>query len=579
MNQVGEKTRLNRAFSLAAAAIGGLWLLFIWHRNYNLLGEFYDYSIVTSAGGYLHAGLKPYRDFGTPLQSLTIYLCYFAELIFGHRYLALAYANLVLGLGFYLIMLWFLRGRLPPLLGVLTAAALTVATVFQQGVLWYNSIATVLMTLMVCGAAILYQQRRISALLGWICALLFLSSMCKINFHALAFALVCGILALLFFRLDGGDRKVLLKYVPVLLLAAFVLGPVVEVLVNGITFHQFVDNVMKTPTGRLKAFYWLLDPALYLGTLSSRPYPDDWSGGIFLNSFLVYGICAYLAMFKSEKMAQAQISGTGLFSLKYLAPIMLLVSFFISLVLTVTNIDTEFLTDSFLVTGLVATLIMFQDGMTSLQSFGFKAGIFLLSACFFVAGSASAFMHSRVRLTEHGWTLTMIDAMLQKRQLSALKDAVPFYNAESISQTLTPYFGGVHFTELARSRLARITAFMEKNDLNSHPQKVYWGPGLEILNRVYGTVPAGHLPLWYHLGVSVRNDDGPRIVETLKKDDFEWIVIPTRWTKNLPSAVSDYINSDYEKLEDDDLQIFHRRHSSADMSYQSARSVSEMRQN
>lgn len=536
--------RLNSVVRLAAVAIGGLWLLFIWHRNYNLLGDFYDYSIVTSAGGYLQAGLRPYHDFSSPLQSLTIYLCYFAELVFGHRYLALGYANLVLGLGFYLLMLWLLRGRLPPLLGVLTAAALTVATVFQHGILWYNSIAIVLMTLLVCGAAVLYQQRRVSALLGWICVLLFLSSMCKINFHALGLALVCGILGLLLFRLDNGKRKRLLRFLPVVLLAGLVLGPVVELLVNGITFHEFVENVMKTPQGRLQSFYWFLDPTFYLGSISEAHYPDDWSSGIFLRGLLPYGLCAYLVL-KSEKTVQAQTSGTGLFSMRYLAPIMLLLFFFTGMLLAATNSETEILTASFLVTGLVAAFIMFQGEMSPLQSFWFKTSIFLVSAYFFVAGSASAFMHSRVRFGE---------------RLSALKNAVPFYSAESISPTLTRYFSGVQFTEPARSRLTKVVAFMEKNDLNSHPQKVYWGPGLEILNRVYGNVPAGGLPLWYHLGVSVKNDDGPRIVEALKHEDFEWIVT-ARWIEQMPAAVRDYLNSDYEKLENDNIVLLHRRRS------------------
>src|ERR1041384_7276040 len=129
-----RKVSLLRLSILAAL----LFLLLIWHRNYNLLGSFYDSSILTSACGHLEAGLKPYRDFTTPLQSLTIYTCYGGEWIFGRRYLSLAYANLVVGVVFFLLLLRLLKNRLPAYLRVTTATALCAATFFQHGIVWVN---------------------------------------------------------------------------------------------------------------------------------------------------------------------------------------------------------------------------------------------------------------------------------------------------------------------------------------------------------------------------------------------------------------------------------------------------------
>jgi hypothetical protein len=58
---------------LTTCILGSLYLLYLWSRNYYLLGELYGYSIIASACGHLRDGLLPYRDFTTSLQSLTIY--------------------------------------------------------------------------------------------------------------------------------------------------------------------------------------------------------------------------------------------------------------------------------------------------------------------------------------------------------------------------------------------------------------------------------------------------------------------------------------------------------------------------
>lgn len=53
---------------LTLVAMGCLYLL--WRVNANKLGSLYDYSVIANGNGYLEQGLRPYRDFFTPQQTL-----------------------------------------------------------------------------------------------------------------------------------------------------------------------------------------------------------------------------------------------------------------------------------------------------------------------------------------------------------------------------------------------------------------------------------------------------------------------------------------------------------------------------
>lgn len=84
------------------------------------------------------------------------------------------------------------------------------------------------------------------------------------------------------------------------------------------------------------------------------------------------------------------------------------------------------------------------------------------------------------------------------------------------------------------------------------------GPGLEILNEVYDNPPRVRLPLWFHLGVTVREQDSPRIIAELQRGDYEWIVA-AKWISEMPQGVRDYINANYDAQGDEDLHFFHKK--------------------
>jgi hypothetical protein len=545
--------------SLFFFALGALYLLFLWSRNYNLLGDTYDYSIVISACAHLRAGLTPYRDFTTPLQSLTIYLCAAAEWIFGRRYLALACGNLALGLGFYIAILACLNARLPRLLQILAAVAICGATFFQHGILWYNPVAMLLITLIVWCAALWYREGGIQPrYMAALCILLYLSSMCKLNFHILGLAIVISILFLLFLKSPKADRRLLIWILPALVFAGTVPGPVTELLLNHATPREFMENVLLTPRGRVNYLGFFLGPTLYFGTLSNF-YPDNPISGIYWKGVLIYGACILWVSQKSRAPAEETRPERGNFSLNREFPVLLAGFLAGSMLLSVSNVETEILTAVFLVVGLLTAHLMFAPLMSAAQTRGLEFCITILCGLFCLYGGFSAILHSRVRYVDASWTVNVLRAMQRESPMDAMKLRFPFYPAAEVNPRLKSYFGGVRFTETTRDRMVRITAFMDKHRLNDQPGKVFWGPGLEIMNAVYNDPPRVRLPLWFHMNVTVRDGDSPRLIGAFKQADYEWLVIAVRWLPEMPTGVKDYFEENYEGQADGDLLVFHKK--------------------
>jgi len=545
----GQRPHPTKALLWLAASV--VFLIFIWHRNYNRLGSFYDYSILTSAVGHLHAGLHPYRDFTTPLQSLTIYLCDAAELAFGRHYLALAYANLIAGLlGGYLV-LRLLDTSLPFLLRLLIAIAFCVSTFFQHGILWYDSVAMLLLVLTCLQAAKIVAVPEIPrAEILKLCLLLFLSSINKLNFHLLALAIVC----LAFVGrclLQPARTKSSVSRLALLVVTAIVPGPICEILLNHTTPGEFIENVLRTPSGRGTALLHLLDPNLYLGKLWDF-YPDSWISGVFLIGFIIYLGSLYMVITSPDVSAPANRF------VKICAWILYPLFFIASLLLTATDLDTEILTSVFLLIGLALVPGLLAKQLSPTQQLVLRAGIAVFATFFLIAGSASAFMHSRIRYWDSSWTSSMLDAIRTKRTLSAIKNAVPFHDAKTISPALEPYFTGVRFTETAQKKLARVASFMKRFEGTTNAPDIYWGPDLEILGRVYNTPYRGRLPLWYHNKVSVREQDAPWIIRELEQARYEWIVA-TPLVNDMPQEVREYIQKSYDCVEDDEILVYHRR--------------------
>jgi hypothetical protein len=437
----------------------------------------------------------------------------------------------VVGLAFYASTLLLLRGRLPFLLCVLSGVAMTVATFFQHGILWYNSIAMMLLALILWLGAIIGRQLGLKkSHLTTLCALLFLSSMTKANFHLLALAMAVVTLSYCFLRSDSRQRKDFVWAMPLIFLSSLVLGPVVEVAVNGTTFHDFVEQVFRTPHGRLQEILPQLRKASFYFNTAHDFYPDDYSGGIYLAGAVIYAFCAGMT---ARKLPGATESSRPNMPFRWQSSVIILLAglFISSLLLTASNTEIQVLTASYLIVGLIAIYVMFADLMAPTQNRCFRVAIGLLCAFFLIVGGATSFKHSRLRFLE---SRTYIS-----------------HGKASVSPGLSGYFEGVRFTKTAWAKVTCINKFVEKFHLAGAPGKIYWGPGLEIFNRVYDVSPTGRLPLWYHKKVSVNESDGPRIVEALNQNNFEWFIASSDFIWEMPNAAELYMHQEFALEEDD----------------------------
>lgn len=532
------------------------FLVFIWGRNFNLLGSFFDYSILTSAVGHIQAGLLPYRDFTTPLQSLTIYLCYLAEMIFGRRYLALSYANLVVGFATYALVMKMLGQRLSFYLRILVTTAFCACTFFQHGILWYNSVAMALLTFTCLQAVRVFHKPQIDFSDGLkLCALVFLSSMNKLNFHALGMATVVMVLSLRWWRRRDHFRLTLMTLSAVIF-SGIILGPVVETVVNHTTLHNFAKNVFGAAGGRGTGLFYFLNPYLYLGVIQDF-YPDNWSSGLYLIGFCAYLCCLCAAMSRANDSTEEVADGKSF--ARWMSSAALLYVLVASMLLTTTNMEIEILTSSLLLVGLVCVFSLTGEQLPQSAQTVFKSTILFLGVFFLIAGGSSAFMHSRVRYTETPWSAMMIRAFHDQRKLSALKNAVPFFETTTISPEFGPYLSGVQVTEPSQKKLSKVAAFMAQTHGSADASDIYWGPGLEILNRVYTNRLQGRLPLWYHLKVTVRDQDVPGIIEELQRSRYQWFVASDSIV-HLPDDLLDYFKNNYERVEKDEIVVYHRIH-------------------
>jgi hypothetical protein len=142
-----------RAWSWLALVAAVVAAVVPWWRNHDHLRDFYDYGTYAAAVGRLTSGERPYVDFETPLQSLTLVILQGSEWVWGERFLALMYANGVFVVA-ALAGLWFAlrRCQVDSVVAALLAGGLVVASAAQHGIISKNALGLWFCALAVWGA-------------------------------------------------------------------------------------------------------------------------------------------------------------------------------------------------------------------------------------------------------------------------------------------------------------------------------------------------------------------------------------------------------------------------------------------
>jgi|HubBroStandDraft_2_1064218.scaffolds.fasta_scaffold78400_1 hypothetical protein len=510
---------------LVLAASVGI-LVFLWSLNYNKLGYFYDYSIMSDAAFKYASGLRPYRDFTTPIQSFSIWLAYASEVVFGPRYLALAYMNLVLALGLFFLVVEYVRRAFSFRLACLVAMALSVSSFLQHGIIWYNSIGLLLVSAVTLKGADLLRSRIIRTRdVVWMTALLLMVGLTKLNFFFVSILVIMAFAAVGAkedMRLRGRKKNIARA---VLFLALCGAPPIIETLANHVTFSTWLrEVVLETASQRFSFLRVMLKPSFYIAELNPW-WPGTILAGCVLICLVVYIVLAS-ATVRQYREDEHKDSGGMIIRLGFIC------LFWVSaILLVVSNVDIESLSLSCCLLGVVAMGTSGQFSRETLKK-SIRNSAILLGSYFLLVGTVSAARHARLSLTGKsfpGYTIS--------------KDGEP------------PYLRGVQLSHQEIEILADTRKLMDENP----GVRVYWGPGLEILNRIYGGVTDPAFPLWYHLNASVKESDSPRINEAIRRSGAGLVVMDKMWLGRVPIGEQKYLEKEWSRDKDDDPLLVYRK--------------------
>lgn len=263
MRLVPSPSRRRRLF-VALAVFATAMALLPWWRNHRYLRDFMDYGLVMSAVAQIEAGLRPYTDFATPVQSATFWLNAVAESLFGGTYQAMTWGNAALILVALPLLAWLFARRWPLWAAVPVAWAIVAGSASQHTIIWYNSLGVLcLAAVAAAGALAPVLGRGQLAVHAITAAALWLGGANKLNFHLVALAIAVG-WPLRAWLLGTARLR------PILATLAFIAGSGValplatELLWTGATPAEWWHNVVGLPAARAGYFLRLAEAKAYL---------------------------------------------------------------------------------------------------------------------------------------------------------------------------------------------------------------------------------------------------------------------------------------------------------------------------
>lgn len=240
----------------------------IWLRNRDILREMMDYLTIVNVVGKVDAGMKPFSDVRTPMQSAVFIFNFLTERVFGASYLGLTWGGLVQAVLGGILMLRLLWRHWGPLGSWLAASALMLAGLLQHMIFFYNTLGILCLGLVVGGLAIEPRFRPWASVNSLIVLIaLIIGGGNKLNYQGAALALG-GMLVLVAWVEGGLRRSEMLVTAGWLVMAGCVLPLVGELWWTGATFDQWWRNVVELPT----AYQGLLGRAAEAGIYLHPPY-------------------------------------------------------------------------------------------------------------------------------------------------------------------------------------------------------------------------------------------------------------------------------------------------------------------
>ncbi len=511
----GPGRRVLAGFLLFGAFMAAVF--FIWLRNRDILRDLYDYSTVVTAAGKVSAGLRPYTDVRSPMQTSVYYFNWLTEAVFGANYLALTKGGLLLALAGGSMLAWMLRRTFGGVGAALLAGAVMLAGLVQHVVIFYNPVGIVCFGVVIAGLAAnprLWPVRSLETLLVY--AALFIGGTNKLNFQALTVAMG-ALLILRAWRARDISGRDCGRSVALLFLAGVAAPLAFELLWTGASFRLWLDEVLLMPVARHQAIKTAWDLKLLLGPphefhhhLLFRPM-----GGFGLA--LLLGVGGWALWRKPDHPRD--------FSELALRAALVLAGGAGAALLMVTNHETIMLTTlAFLLSAAAIFVACRRPGVRGDRWVGYAivAASFVWSGC----GGYAAWHGSRV-----------------------LYAPDPPPRSEYVRLHQAPralvYFEGVRFPAPMLASLKTLAQRVRALESSRGGMRgVLFGPAVEWLERAYPEAIVPDMPIWYHSGTSLSEQDGPWFNAVLQRQGVKRIVTDANW-EIWPQALEQSFRENY----------------------------------
>lgn len=494
-----------------------------WLRNRDILSDLYDYSSMIAAVGKVEAGLKPYADFRSTMQSACYVLPDLVEQVFGHNYLGLTWGGLLLSLGGALALFVLLRGNCGTLPAAAITAAVTWAGFAQHVIIFYNPLGLLCLAIVVFGLARPPGARSWRDPRTWlVLGALVVGGANKINFQALTLGL--GGLLILRAGVTGDfSWKRVFGWWFILLGFGVILPIALELWWTGATPREWYFNVIGLAEARVDLVQLILSPQAYLApTYTLHRH-------VLLRPMHTIGLAVLLVVAAMAwRRISRRIAGDGnpgrqrVFPLRAVLVLTVLAAGAGGVLLTITNIEIITLTSSGLLVGAVAIAISFGIARRYATQWILGAAATL----WIVVGGYAAWTGSRVLFgrasTDRAPFVRLVNAPASLRYLEGVRlDA-------GLHESLLLTAGELERLEAARGDLAH----------------VLFGPTLEWMERDHPESILRGMPIWYDLGTSLQTTDTPWLIDNLQDKSIEHILVHPDW-ENWPRSFRHWLRENF----------------------------------
>lgn len=487
----------------------------IWLRNRDILGDLFDYSMLIGATGKIHAGLHPYTDIRSPMQSATYLFNALTESVFGRSYLGLTWGGLIQALGGGGLIFWITKKQGGAVVGVAFTAAMVLGGLIQHVVFFYNPIGIACAAIVVIGLSRQPGLDQLRQPTTWlIFGALIVSGLNKLNFHG--FTMAVGATLLLLAKTQGElNWKRFGQQIALLGLAGLMLPLLFELAWTAASFATWFENVITRPSERHESMARWSDLGILFHPASNFYHHllFPFLGGL---GILAVGIATGWNMLTGSERGRLPVNTVRL--------ILALGGVFSSCLLMVTNNETLSLTS---LPFLIITMALVLSHAGSGHSF-YRLSVFAVVACipWVINGGYSAWHGSRVYYGLHG------------------PDRSEFQCLDTPSLPLR-YFEGVRFHPDRLTQLkALASTLVEMESPQGKLPGVAFGSALEWLERAYPDNIVRNMPVWFHHGTTLRDGDLDWFAHNLSTAQADRLLVQSEW-EDWPDDIATWLNTEF----------------------------------